>query len=48
VERIVHEAERTGSTIRDAAVALGVAADVVDRHLDLDRIARGTIDSDGS
>ncbi len=46
VERIVREAERTGSTIRDAAVALGVDADLVDRRLDLDRIARGTIGSD--
>ena len=45
VESIVREAQRSGRTIRDVALDAGVAADVLDRHLDLDRIARGeTID----
>ena len=41
VEAIVHEARRSGRTIRDVALDSGVDADLLDRHLDLDRIARG-------
>ena len=41
VEAIVHEARASGRTIREVAIEAGVDADVVDRHLDLTRIARG-------
>jgi fumarate hydratase class II len=41
VEAIVRTAGRTGRTIREVALAEGVDAAVLDRHLDLDRIARG-------
>jgi len=41
VETIVQEAQRSGRTIREVALDAGVAPDVLDRHLDLDRIARG-------
>jgi fumarate hydratase class II len=44
VEAIVLEARRTGRSVRDAAVALGVEPSLVDRRLDLDRIARGAVD----
>ena len=41
VEAIVREARRSGRTIREVALDTGVAPDVLDHHLDLDRIARG-------
>jgi fumarate hydratase class II len=41
VESIVREAARSGRTTRDVAIESGVARDVVDRYLDLDRIVRG-------
>ena len=46
VEAIVLEARRTGRSVRDTAVALGVEPSLVDRRLDLDRIARGGYDPD--
>jgi fumarate hydratase, class II len=46
VEAIVVEARRTGRSVRDTAVALGVDPALVDRRLDLDRIARGAVDHD--
>jgi fumarate hydratase class II len=45
VEAIVKHAARTGLSIRDAAVELGVDAALVDRALDLDRVARGDVGS---
>ena len=44
VEAIVVDARRTGRSVRDAAIALGVEPSLVDRRLDLDRIARGADD----
>jgi fumarate hydratase class II len=41
VEAIVREARRSGRTLRDVALDSGIEADLLDRHLDLDRIARG-------
>lgn len=41
VESIVREAARSGRTVREVAVEMGVDRELVDRHLDLDRIARG-------
>ncbi len=46
VEQIVVDARRTGRSVREAALALGVEPSLVDRRLDLDRIARGTVDRD--
>lgn len=46
VEEIVLDARRTGRSVRDAALALGVEPSLVDRRLDLDRIARGADDPD--
>jgi fumarate hydratase class II len=45
VEAIVKHAAVTGQSIRDAAVGLGVDAALVDRALDLDRVARGNVGS---
>jgi fumarate hydratase class II len=42
VEAIVKESQRTGRTIRDVALGRGVDDDLLDRVLDLDRIARGS------
>ncbi len=44
VEAIVVEARRSGRSVRDVALELGVDPSVVDRRLDLDRIARGATD----
>ena len=41
VEAIVREARASGRTIREVAIEAGVDADVVDHHLDLERMARG-------
>lgn len=41
VEAIVREASRSGRTIREVALESGVDHDVLERYLDLDRIARG-------
>ena len=41
VERIVRQAIATGSTIRDAALADGVEAELYDRVVDLDAVAHG-------
>jgi fumarate hydratase class II len=41
VEQIVKEAHRTGDSVRTVARRSGVGDDVLDRALDLDRIARG-------
>ena len=46
VEAIVLDARRTGRSVRDAAIALGVEPSLVDRRLDLDRIARGGADAE--
>ncbi|MDW3215816.1 MAG: class II fumarate hydratase [Ilumatobacteraceae bacterium] len=46
VEEIVNDARQTGRSVRDAALALGVDPSLVDRRLDLDRIARGAADPD--
>ena len=46
VEEIVIDARTTGRSVRDAAVALGVDPALVDRRLDLDRIARGDVEAD--
>ena len=48
VEAIVLEAGRTGRSVRDTAVALGAEPGLVDRRLDLDRIARGGRDPDSA
>lgn len=45
VEAIVKHAAATGVSIRDAAVELGADPALVDRALDLDRVARGEIGS---
>jgi fumarate hydratase, class II len=41
VESIVREARRSGRTIREIALDSGIEVDLLDHHLDLDRIARG-------
>jgi fumarate hydratase class II len=43
VEQIVRRAASDGTSIRDAALALGVPAATLDEVLDLDRIARGPL-----
>jgi fumarate hydratase class II len=47
VERIVKEAHRTGDSVRTVARRSGVDEAVLDRALDLDRIARGDRRDDG-
>ena len=41
VEQIVRAAAADGTSVRDAALALGVPVETLDAALDLDRIARG-------
>ena len=45
VEAIVRHSAAAGVSIREAAVELGVDAALVDRALDLDRVARGNVGS---
>jgi fumarate hydratase class II len=47
VEQIVKEAHRTGDSVRTVASRSGVDDEVLDRALDLDRIARGDRRDDG-